>query len=343
MSTVYHLPEHHDALEEACAWVARLDRQLTEEEEETLREWLRSSGDNVVALDEAAQLWNRMNAMSRLAELTPAPAADRRKNSNYLMAAAALLAAIGVGLVLAQQGGTPSVKGGETAKYEYFELMSTDVGQQRHVTLPDGSNLILNTDTQLSVRFGPGERIIELKTGEVYVKVAHDQRRPLRVVANDRVVHSIGTEFNVVITKDQKVEVMVTEGKVLIGLHYPDSDRTLRSEDHSGDISLVAGQKVLLAQDTAEVAAVEPDAIEVQLSWRDGNLIFQGVPLEQALREVERYTAVEFVIMDESLREIRVAGFFKTGDVEGLLKTLRQNFNIVHERLGPKTIALTSE
>jgi transmembrane sensor len=88
---------------------------------------------------------------------------------------------------------------------------------------------------------------------------------------------------------------------------------------------------------------IAADEIDVRLSWRDGNLIFRGQPLIEALNEIERYTPVEFVITDEKLKTVRVAGMFKAGDVEGLLETLRQNFNITYERVGTETIVIKSK
>ena len=82
--------------------------------------------------------------------------------------------------------------------------------------------------------------------------------------------------------------------------------------------------------------------IEVQLSWRDGNLIFRGESLEQAISEVSRYTEVRFVFLDEASKQQPVGGMFKAGDVEGLLSTLLANFNISYERRANNEIALRS-
>ena len=74
---------------------------------------------------------------------------------------------------------------------------------------------------------------------------------------------------------------------------------------------------------------LEPEEIEVQLSWRSGNLIFRGESLATAVYEVGRYTSVEFVIKMRNCDGVRVAGLFKTGDVSGFLSSLEANFDIV--------------
>ena len=106
-----------------------------------------------------------------------------------------------------------------------------------------------------------------------------------------------------------------------------------------------AGEKVLISANDRNTGSIKPESIErdeiaVKLSWREGNLIFRGESLEDAVYEVGRYTAVEFVFLDEKTREVRVAGLFKAGDVEGLLAALRNHFNIAYERQGEHRILL---
>jgi transmembrane sensor len=106
-----------------------------------------------------------------------------------------------------------------------------------------------------------------------------------------------------------------------------------------------AGEKVLISANDQDTDSIKPESIErdeiaVKLSWREGNLIFRGESLEDAVYEVGRYTAVEFVFLDEETREVRVAGLFKAGDVEGLLAALRNHFNIAYERQGEHRILL---
>jgi len=78
----------------------------------------------------------------------------------------------------------------------------------------------------------------------------------------------------------------------------------------------------------------------MRLSWREGNLIFRGESLGDAVQEVGRYTNLEFVITSDELKQLRVAGLFKAGDVEGFLASLRANFDIIDERIDDNTILL---
>jgi transmembrane sensor len=71
-------------------------------------------------------------------------------------------------------------------------------------------------------------------------------------------------------------------------------------------------------------------------------VVFEGEPLESALTEISRYVAVHFNYDDEKLKEQRVAGYFKAGDLDGLLAALNNNFNIQYRKVDDNTILLFS-
>jgi transmembrane sensor len=62
--------------------------------------------------------------------------------------------------------------------------------------------------------------------------------------------------------------------------------------------------------------------------------------LDDAVHEFSRYSDKKFIIQDASLKEVRVAGVFRAGDTEGLLRTLNNNFAIEHEYGAGNTILL---
>jgi transmembrane sensor len=81
--------------------------------------------------------------------------------------------------------------------------------------------------------------------------------------------------------------------------------------------------------------------VAANLSWRQGSIIFRGESLSDAMTEISRYTNINFELADdERLKQVHVAGMFKTGDVKGLLEVLNNNFNISYERVSPDKIML---
>jgi transmembrane sensor len=342
-------------------WLARLERGLSAVEARELKEWLALDRSHEAALFEVARVWDQMDSLNRLADLFPEPAPPRRTWPKLTLAfAIPALLAVAFALFVTMK---PTTRDGLHAERErsisgarmtssssiseepinYTQLFETAVGEHSTVRLPDGTELTLNTNSRVQADFTASRRTLRLEQGEFFVHVAHDVNRPLTVFAGSKLVRAVGTSFNVEIKDDQRVEVIVTEGKVLIGVADKKAPRTEAAWLEQFDTSAVAGEQVLLSDQKKEIQDIGTDDIDVKLAWRSGNLIFHGEPLADALGEIERYTRVTFVIKDERLKTIRVAGLFKAGDVDGLLETLRKNFNISYERVGAERIVLKSE
>ncbi len=99
----------------------------------------------------------------------------------------------------------------------------------------------------------------------------------------------------------------------------------------------------MLGAERETIAKVDDNEIVAKLSWRQGNLVFRGETLEEALVEINRYTSVQFEVADESIKQERIAGLFKAGDVDGLLAALEQNFNIHNQHMGNNKIRLSAK
>ena len=109
-----------------------------------------------------------------------------------------------VGLVLLIVGESPVDSNG---------LYATAVGQQRLIALSDGSNVNLNTDSQIRVNFGEAYRDVYLLRGEAHFAVADDREVPFRVSAGSGRIRALGTAFSVYV-RDGSVDVTVSEGTV---------------------------------------------------------------------------------------------------------------------------------
>ena len=354
MSKVVPISRDEELLDAASRWVLKIDEgTLSAGEEAALAAWLDEHRRHRELLVEAAAVWDKTDALARLAELFPHDSgADRtlhrpwHRRAQAASAVAGLAALVVVGLLLlnpAGDGAPPTM----SAAY------ATGVGERKTVLLPDASEVVLNTDSEIAVTFTPTARVLRLAWGEVLVRVAADPGRPLSVIAGDRIIQAIGTEFVVEITEDRQIELLVTEGRVVIGVrppavaphgsHTPDAVVLPPVLAPGADNIVSTGESVVLAAAAAPVKkSLLSDDIEVELSWREGRLIFRSEPLERALREVERYTTVEFVLLDESLRTRTLSGRFRAGDVEALLASLRVNFGITHEYDGEERVLLST-
>ncbi len=362
-STVTPISRDEDRLEAASRWVLAIDEGLSPTDEQRLESWLAEDPRHTAVLLEAAEAWDKLDSLSRLAELFPLederlqpvrPAARTRSRvftPGVWAAAASVLVAVTAGLVVFTDIALPGFDRAHpvvpvAATYE------TVVGKQKTVLLPDGTEVVLNTDSELRVAYTDTARVLHLVRGELHVDVAEDPARPLSVIAGNKVVQALGTEFSVQITDEQHVEVLVTEGKVVVGVQ-PARNRPLPESQDSQvlvppvlvqtEVNTVdAGEALVLGAPDEAVTPVTTDQIEVKLSWKEGRLIFRSEPLADALAEVERYTTVEFVLLDEDLKARTLSGRFRAGDVDTFLALLEANFRIGHEFDGDDRVLLSS-
>jgi transmembrane sensor len=335
--SVLAFPDPRKAREEASLWLARLDRGLGDEERAGLRDWLRDAVNNRAFL-EMGRLWRGLEIITVLSELFPLnpevlnPQPRRSFPAIVLAAiAAACISAIGT-LMLA--GDTPwSFFDSQRAppRPMFSETWRASVGQKRVAKLADGSTATLNTSSRIVVFYSPLARDVYLSYGEASFNVVRDLSRPFNVHAGRRVMQAPSSTFNVRVFPDDNVEVTVTEGQVKV-LYEPQrppyTAERLRVDFMHVDTIVGAGELALVEPTYQSVRKLEPSEIDARLSWERGEVTFQGEPLDRVLAEVSRYTPTRFVIADDKLRDVRVGGYFRIGDVDTFLASLRDNFLI---------------
>jgi len=354
---VVRLPNQRRAREEASAWIARLDRGLTADERRALDEWLAADSSHSAALVGLAGLWDRADVLGELAELFPLEQQALAKPRAMRFALGACAAAlVGAAVVVAlnyvaapvessapavvaipdaQPTGAEPPTAAPPVQAVAQQVYETAVGEQSTVRLSDGSIVTLNTDSSIEVRYDDAQRGVLLKRGEVYFEVAHDTDRPFRVSAGDRLLEAVGTAFNVRLGPANDVRMMVTEGKVSVA---PRVSAALQQPSAAPAI-VAAGNLAVMQEGPIVVQGLDATEIEVQLSWQRGMLVFDGEPLESVLLEIGRYTTVVFA-PDDSIRNVRVGGYFRAGDIDGLLVALRESFDIDSRQTADGRIAL---
>lgn len=370
MSNIHHIHSHKEnkaeelRLDQASDWIARLDRELSETEKGAFQRWLAQDHENSNVLMEMAKMWDKMDDLSRLSDLFPQShtaaksaanktAVKKRQRQNHWVTGLAASLVVAITLSVIKFSGIDiadiyaTVNKNDSSVIVMQASYQTSVGESKTINLPDNSKLVLNTNSFVQVKYTQAARLIELQRGEIHVDVAHDKSRPLSVFANGKIIQAVGTAFNVEVRNDL-VELIVTEGKVLVAkkenLSLNSDIETMAKRLPQNSMAISKGEKVdldLTTESTEHIIKLAPAEIAASLSWRRGNLIFRGESLEQAMAEISRYTNIEFELADElKLKNVHVAGMFKTGDVNGLLNVLNQNFNISAEKISTDKIIL---
>lgn len=349
MTNVHQIHQNIDPLAEARVdsasdWISKIDRGLSKTEESELKQWLALDDKNIEVFLEVAQLWDKMEDLSRLSDIFPKTEVKQRRNIVTAIAASCLLAVT----FLAFQTGTKYLPFGlgDSSIVAMQTNYQTAIGESNTINLPDSSTIVLNTNSFVQIRYTENARIIDLQRGEIHIDVAHDTSRPLSVIAGGKVIQAVGTAFNVEV-RNKLVELIVTDGKVLVAPKVEndvDEIEQMINRLPQNSLAISKGEKVDLATSGTALETVEkvdPMDIAANLSWRHGNLIFRGESLADAMAEISRYTDIEFELSDdENLKKVQVAGMFKTGDVTGLLDVLSRNFNINYQRVDEQKILL---
>lgn len=309
---------------EAAEWHVRLgERPVSAVALAEFRSW-RASSENADAYHRLETLWRSTGSLSSdvdMQKLTRDTLKASRPRSTGSRKKALLPAAVvGTVLVVAAVGvfvWLPS-----------RDLYTTAVGEQEVVRLADGSEVTLDTDTRLRVRFVRSERQILLERGQALFVVAHDADRPFRVSAGDTVVTALGTTFDV--RRDPAgARVTLVVGSVAVTDGKSADARSWR---------LAPGQQVRTATPDASPLAV--DATQAT-SWSERRLIFRSTPLREAVAEVNRYLPRKIVLDAGSAEEVAVNGVFTTGDREAFVAAATDLFGLSARTQADGSVLLT--
>jgi transmembrane sensor len=206
----------------------------------------------------------------------------------------------------------------------------TVVGAQQKVTLPDGSELQLNTDTALTVRFSAHERRATLERGEAFFHVTKDSARPFIVTAGRSETRVVGTKF-VVHLRENETDLLVSEGLVKFG--------AIDDERRSANVG--ANHHAVLAGGNAlRIEALDEAALARRLAWQSGRLEFKDVPLREVVAEFNRYHGQQIVLRDAATEAVRVGGVFEIENFDGFLWTLANSFDVAEVRRQADKIVL---
>lgn len=341
-----------DTHDDASRWLTKLSRGLEKEDGAELREWLAERA-NREALLHAATPWQRPDIVALLTELFPGSAELQeppRPGRSVLTMSLTGLGAVAIVMVgaVALTGREPSSflhEAQATPPAMTSKTYITPVGARQEVKLADKSSITLNTGTRMTVSYSPHSRDVTLEYGEASFDVAHDADRPFNVHAGKRGFQVLGTRFNVRVLTPDNVELTVSEGEVKVLYappRWPDTPAKRRDNLTYGETTLSALETALVEPGYQSVRPLVASEMAARLAWQRGMLIFEDAALEDVLAEVDRYTTTKFVMADRTLRSARIAGSFRTGDVDGLLRELREKFMIDSRRDAQGRIVLSA-
>jgi transmembrane sensor len=324
------------AIEEiAMRWIVRRHEGWTDSDQAALEQWLQASTAHRIAylrLDEAWSQAARLKALG--AGLSAGVVPPRRTWSGTnptLEATVPSRAARGKQRPAAGRRRWPAVAAvtllliGSSCVYWLLDRVrgdhySTAIGGLKTLSLADGSQVTLNTNTSIRVLLRDSERRIELDRGEAFFVVAKDRARPFVVYVAGQSVIAVGTQFSVRRESDD-VQVVVTEGRVNLAPAAANGGSPEPTALGAGAIAHTLSRKVIVTSHTV------PEVQEL-LAWRRGFLSFHDTPLAEAVAEFNRYNARQIVIADTAIASILVGGNFRPNNADSFLWLLERGFPV---------------
>jgi len=249
---------------------------------------------------------SHLSLAPQVAESSPAV---RRIRWRTVSAIAGAVAAAGVVALLWR---TPSTPGQSSATSPTREVVAARA-QQTHVTLIDGTRVVLNAGSRLRYAsdFGRASRDVELE-GEGYFDVVHDARRPFRVRAHGSVAEDLGTRFAIRAYADgSPTQVVVAQGSVSLA----------RDGASARPARLMPGQLGRVERD-GSVHVVDDVDVDRWVSWTRGALVLDGLSLAEAATEIGRRYDVRIVVADTELARRRVSSHFHDASLPDVLDAL---------------------
>jgi len=194
----------------------------------------------------------------------------------------------------------------------------TGVGEQARITLPDGSVAWLNTDTAIDVDYGGERRRIVLLHGEARFEVSPDAGRPFAVRAQGGRSAALGTAYTVHDQSDGAT-VTVSEGTVEVRSPAGQGGDDARP---AGERRIVnAGERVRYATG-APPGTVRAADLQAEAAWRRGFVGIDGMPLADALDEIDRYRPGRIVLLDGAAADEPVTARLSIDSIDRGLEAL---------------------
>jgi transmembrane sensor len=330
-----------DRLEQAAAWRARLAESHDGHALE-FSSWLAEDPRNREAWRRVQGPWQFIGEQAtapgviqlRRAALIHAHDATRRsgiRRSRALWRTAAIAAMLllAVGSLTLWQWQRPA-------------LYTTARGERRIITLADGSQVTLDSRSELTVDYTASTRSLTLLEGQARFDVAHDVERPFTVTADGHKVVATGTAFDVNLLGPELLVTLI-RGHVVV---LPQSARTLTFQslaaspasasraprvpapgvsgaivpDDWNQIVLAPGEQLVMSADAA------PQLQHINLhrvtAWEQGEVVFKNERLATVIAQMNRYGRRRLVLGDARAARLRISGVFREGDLAGFVSTL---------------------
>ncbi len=346
-----NLPELN---QQAIDWLITLRADnISDEDMHGFADWLSQDAAHAAAFAEAEDMFNDMIAagkslrqkLSKTVEASksnptqaiepvisdnPAKTRKQTKQKKHWLAIPLALAAA---LLVAVLGVMPQ----QAHLFDaYLSDYHTGTGELRDIALSDGSHLLLNTNSAVSMDYQDNLRLITLHHGQVRFTVAKDSKRPFEVQIGNLSVRALGTVFEVYNQETGGISVTVQEHAVSARLTTPQENTP---SEQAQPVVINEGQQLHYLGGNYLPSPKNSDISQLT-AWQQQKLFINDRPLSEAITELNRYRNGRIVVPDAALNNQRITGVFSLANPDETLHTLSTALALQETRLASWWVVL---
>lgn len=206
-----------------------------------------------------------------------------------------------------------------------YATVNTPVGGMYQLLLSDGTKVWLNAQSSVKYPsvFANHERTIEI-SGEVYLEVASDNKKPFVVKTQKQRIEVLGTAFNIREYGENSITTL-THGKIKLSI-----------EDDMNSIFLNPGQQAVLSNGILSTTNVKADEYT---AWMDGIILQRNVTLLETCEELERWYNIKFKFSPNYQNRERAFHIINRNEMlSSVLAALQNTYNVHFEIKGKEVL-----
>ncbi|WP_293782770.1 FecR family protein [uncultured Pedobacter sp.] len=269
-----------------------LDQQANQEEQKKVEEWYAALHikDTAIPADRKAKIGAQMFAHLQVAMRNEPKTGQILKLRSFIRVAAAVLFMVTLGITIWTLN-TKKPSGNQIT-------LVTGSTQQKRIILSDGSVVLLGPSAKLCYPkvFASNSRQIELKEGEAFFDIAHQEKRPFTVHTSAGInIKVLGTAFSVKSYQASKqLEVAVVTGKVAVS-------------DQKGNLGTLVKDESLTYDKNAGSAAIRKIKAPAFIEFA-----FDGARLDEVITKLQYVYSIKILLSDKSLGKLKTTASFSS-------------------------------
>ena len=286
---------------EAALWFGRMRNAEPDDPQRGCFEaWLMASPEHAAEYAAFDDLWVDLESTPRMQAIANAMSHRQQSGQRRMRAIALALIAVFVGTF-----------GGRQAwlHWPQYEL-EIAAGPIRQVSLPDGSEIVIDAASKATVRYTRSGRYVDIVQGDAIFDVAHDAQRPFRVEGGSAHVTVLGTRFAVT-RLDESTRVSVERGRVSV-----ESDAT------APGLLLTAGQVAEVPSRSESVPRLSNKRAEDAFAFEHGSLVFDEATLAEVAQSLSRHRSEPVRVASALKSEPKLTAVVQLKDIDSFLRVL---------------------